>query len=350
MSLRILFLSHYFYPHIGGIETFSEVLAKAFVEAGHEVHLVTWTKENGTEKFPFEIIRNPTRRQLLHEHSWANLVFENNPCLRLSWPAFLYRRPSVIVLQTWLAAMNQGLSISELMKHFWLRRAKKVIAISEAVRARCYPHASIIANSYNVNHFKIYSNIQRNRDFIFVGRLVSDKGAVMAIKALYQLVSESNSMSNARQYSLTIVGDGPEKMKLQQTVKELNLEPYVQFEGSLTGSQLAICLNRHKYQFVPSLWEEPFGIVALEGMACGCIPIVSDGGGLPDAVGSAGLTFKKGNVNDFVRVIKTVIDDPSLQQQLREHAREHISAHHPRNIAGKYLGIIEDAIDVPIQN
>ncbi|HKH60660.1 MAG TPA: glycosyltransferase family 4 protein [Flavitalea sp.] len=350
MSLKILFLSHYFHPHIGGIETFSEVLAKAFVEAGHEVHLVTWTKENGTEKFPFEIIRNPTRRQLFHEHSWANVVFENNPCLRLSWPAFLYRRPSVIVLQTWLAGMNQRLSISELMKHLWLRRAKKVIAISEAVRARCCPHASIIANSYNVNHFKIYSGIQRNKDFIFVGRLVSDKGAVIAIKALHQLVNESRSMPNTRQYSLTIVGAGPEKVKLQQTVKELKLELYVQFEGSLTGPKLAICLNRHKYLFVPSLWEEPFGIVALEGMACGCIPIVSDGGGLPDAVGDAGLTFKKGNVNDFVRVIKTVIDDPPLQHQLREYANAHISAHHPRNIAGKYLGIIEDAIEVPIHS
>ena len=343
--LKILFLSHYFYPNIGGIETFSEVLAKAFVEAGHEVHLLTWSKEKGSKTFPFAIVRNPTSRQLFREHAWANIVFENNPCLRLSWPAILYRRPSIIVLQTWLTNLNKGLALSTIVKNLWLRRAKKVIAISEAVRERCSPGAQIIANSYNDSHFKIFPGISRSKDFVFVGRLVSDKGALLAIKALFQLINEQPNGVEAHEYSLTIVGDGPENASLHKMVKELQLEANVEFAGSLTGHQLAMCLNRHKYMLVPSLWEEPFGIVALEGIACGCIPIVSDGGGLPDAVGNAGVTFKKGNVSDLARIIKSVITNPALQKQLIENTSQHIADHHPRRIADKYLNIIEASVE-----
>lgn len=345
IRLKILFLSHYFYPNIGGIETFSEVLAKAFVEAGHEVHLVTWSKENGSKTFPFAIVRNPNSRQLFREHAWANIVFENNPCLRLSWPAILYRRPSIVVLQTWLANLNKGLDFSAIVKHLWLLRASRVVAISEAVRERCFPGAQIIANSYNDSHFKIFPGISRSRDFVFVGRLVSDKGALLAIKALFQLINEQPNGVDTRGYSLTIVGDGPEKASLHKMVTALQLEANVDFAGSLTGHQLAMCLNRHKYMLVPSIWEEPFGIVALEGIACGCIPIVSDGGGLPDAVGNAGLTFKKGNVNDLVRIIKSITTNNDLQKQLVENAGQHISDHHPRKIADKYLNIIEASVE-----
>ena len=52
-------------------------------------------------------------------------------------------------------------------------------------------------------------------------------------------------------------------------------------------------LNRHEIMVVPSRWNELFGVVALEGMACGCAMLVSDGGGLPDAVGYAGHNLKE---------------------------------------------------------
>jgi glycosyltransferase involved in cell wall biosynthesis len=95
---------------------------------------------------------------------------------------------------------------------------------------------------------------------------------------------------------------------------------------------------------VPSRWEEPFGNVALEGMACGCIPVVSDGGGLPDAVGSAGLTFKRGDTADMVKRIREILHSKELEEKLRLEALQHLKLHHPKKVADRYLKVIREAV------
>src|SRR5687768_7808912 len=104
--MKILVLSHKFYPDIGGIEISSEILATAFNDAGHDVHLVTWSLDNTCKLFPFSVIRNPNLLRLFKEHTWADLVFENNLCLRLSWPGLFLKKVSVVTLQTWITDVN----------------------------------------------------------------------------------------------------------------------------------------------------------------------------------------------------------------------------------------------------
>jgi glycosyltransferase involved in cell wall biosynthesis len=64
-------------------------------------------------------------------------------------------------------------------------------------------------------------------------------------------------------------------------------------------------------------------------------------GGLPDAVGNAGLKFKRGDVDALVQSIQKLINSSALQKQLKEAADLHVAAHHPRVIATEYLKIIE---------
>jgi glycosyltransferase involved in cell wall biosynthesis len=45
----------------------------------------------------------------------------------------------------------------------------------------------------------------------------------------------------------------------------------VDFVGTKTDHELVKLLNTHQIMVVPSLWNEPFGLVALEGVACGCV-------------------------------------------------------------------------------
>lgn len=331
----MLLLSHSFSPDIGGIETMSELLARRFSELGHEIHVITWSKddkEDGT--FPFTIIRDPSVAKLFKEYFWTDVILENNPCLKLAWPAIFFLKPHIIVLQTW---------IENRYKRMWLKHAKKVIACSASIRENCWPSALVIGNSYNTEIFRLSEKAERNKDFVFVGRLVSDKGAELTIKALHLLQTKfSNQPNGLKRYCLTIIGDGPEKIKLEELAASLHMQDCVQFRGALRGKELADCLNQHRFILVPSIWDEPFGIVALEGIACGCLPIVSDSGGLPEAIGNAGLTFNKGNADDLVRCIKKLLDYPELEQQLRNAARNHLVAYHPYMIAKKYLDVIED--------
>lgn len=230
-------------------------------------------------------------------------------------------------------------------KDSMVKPGSKVIACSNAIRKRCWPDSFVIENPYEKDIFRMLPDVPKTADFVFLGRLVSDKGADLAIQAFHSLFTERDLQKAVpSNLLLTIVGDGPEKERLEGMVSELGLQKNIAFRGSLSGELLVNCLNRHRFILVPSLWEEPFGIVVLEGMACGCLPIVSDGGGLPDAVGNAGLTFRRGDVDALVSCIRKVLENPGLEKQLREAATSHLAAHYPDVISGRYLEIIERAV------
>jgi glycosyltransferase involved in cell wall biosynthesis len=345
MVLKILFLTDKFYPYIGGIETMSEILASAFVDAGHEVHLLTHTPDTNESHFPFLIIRKPSFFKILKEHLWADIIFENNPCLQLSLHGIFFGKPSIIALQTWLYRSNGKIGWQDRFKFLWLKRAKKVISCSNIIRERCSPSSTVISNPYRENVFKVIPEIPKTYKFLFVGRLVSDKGADLAIKAFNQIFLKNQPNGNS-DLSLTIVGDGPERKSIENLILDLGLTKHIILKGSLSGRQLVECINQHEIILVPSMWEEPFGIVALEGMACGCLPIVSNGGGLPDAIGDAGLLFERGNLNSLVLCMEQLINDQSLQEQLRVAAITHLKSHTSSFISKRYLDVIESVFNI----
>lgn len=341
--MKILFISHNFYPFVGGIEVSSEFLARAYVSRGHLVKLVTWTKDPEYTDFPFEVFRSPGIARLVRLHQWADLVFENNPSLRLSWPALLSSKPVVVAVHTWLCRENGGVGLRDHIKMYYLKNnVKKVIAVSKAIQKQCGEKAIVIGNSYRAGSFRRLPEIARERDFVFLGRLVSDKGADKAIRAIHYLKRLYN-----KRYTLTIIGEGPEKDYLHTVVRRFGLQEQVKFTGMLRGPSLEKHMNMHRFLLVPSVWEEPFGVVVLEGLACGCIPIVSDGGGLPEAVGEAGLTFERGSFHDLIRTIQKLLNDPDLASNLASKALPQLAAHHPDIIARHYIEEIESVAMVP---
>ncbi|MBS1745637.1 MAG: glycosyltransferase family 4 protein [Bacteroidetes bacterium] len=337
-KLKILVLTHHFSPDVGGIETNSEILADAFSKYGADVHVLTWTKFANADNFSFKVIRNPGIGTLLKEHRWADVIFENNPSLRLSWINFFIRKPHVIAVNTWINRIKGGKGWRDKLKNLWFRRADYVIAVSDAIRRKEWPKAVVIENPYNDVLFK-KNNFDDNRKlFVFLGRLVSDKGADQAIKAVSMLIKKNSIDPDC--LHLTIIGDGAERKKLIRLREELGLYGAIQFTGILKGEALVKCLNEHQFILVPSIWEEPYGNVVLEGMACGCIPIASNGGGMPEAVGNAGYIFQRNNLEDMVAVMEAALNDKDKMQLFRNNAIEHLKDHLSDLVSKKYFDLI----------
>src|SRR5262249_99346 len=112
---------------------------------------------------------------------------------------------------------------------------------------------------------------------------VSDKGVSDLIDALGEL-GETGFRPR-----LSIVGEGPERIAILRRVRELGLEQQVTFTGIKRGHELARFLARHRVMAGPPRWAEPFGIVALEGIACGCAVVGTNLGGLPDRAAARAL-------------------------------------------------------------
>lgn len=316
----------------------SEILAGQFSLMGADVSLVTWSGEGAPKKFPFKVIRKPSQAHLWKEHQRADVVFENNPSLRLTWPLLFLKKKHVIAVRTWIQSADGKIRIQERLKLKWLQKADAVIAISQGIKRSSLSGAIVIGNPYRDEIFRILTNIERDRHFVFLGRLVSDKGADLCID-LINLINKGKLGSE--RFTLSIIGDGPEKPKLEAMVKKKHLTDCVHFTGFLGGEILVQYLNRHKYILIPSRWKEPFGNIALEGMACGCLPIVSDGGGLPDAVGNAGLVFKRNSIRSLHKEVKTILRNPDLELNLRNNFERHLENHKPQFVAGEYYQIIK---------
>jgi glycosyltransferase involved in cell wall biosynthesis len=82
-------------------------------------------------------------------------------------------------------------------------------------------------------------------------------------------------------------------------------------------------------------------VVALEGLACGCVLLASDGGGLPDAVGPAGLLFQRGDLADLSRQLRTLIDNSALRSSLRRQAPAHLAQFQEQVVCARYLALLE---------
>ena len=334
--MNILLTSNRFQPDVGGIETITDILATYFAKSGNNVRVLTQTPRNGSDERQhlFQVVRRPSKRELLINYYWADVVLQNNLEVKQLWPLFLIRRPLVVGLQTWIRTSTGERKFLQKLKLLALRASNEVIACSEAIKDDCISRASVIGNPYNSDLFKNKTSINRGQTIGFVGRLVSDKGADMLIKAFAKI--------KPKDWSLSVIGDGPEKESLERLSVELGIDKQVSFTGILKEQALVDALNRHEILVVPSCWPEPFGIVALEGLACGCVVLASDGGGLPDAVGPAGMLFRRGDQYDLESQLKYLIENPSKRQYLREYAYEHLKQFEQDVVCDRYLSILKD--------
>jgi len=332
VGMKILFSSYAYAPGVGGIETVSALLAREFVAAGHQVSLVTETPAQASSSDTFEVVRNPTLARLGKLVHWCDVVFQNNISLRHLVPALLLGKPVLLVHQTWIRNVAGELGSNSRIKRALLPRVKNV-AISQAIASNIKVASEVIENPYDDRIFKINANIHRNRELIFVGRLVSDKGADVLLRALGILKIPA---------TLTIIGHGPEEENLRALVRELSLDQSVTFAGQKVGRELVELMNHHEVIVIPSRWPEPFGIVALEGIACGCIAVGSEEGGLSETIGNCGMTFRNGDCQELADRLRTLLSDSQMREKSRAAASAHLERFRAQTVAQRYLALLRE--------
>jgi glycosyltransferase involved in cell wall biosynthesis len=143
--------------------------------------------------------------------------------------------------------------------------------------------------------------------FACVGRLSREKGVDVALRALARL---RDGGVDAR---LRIVGSGPDRPRLEGLAADLGLGAHVDLVGSLPHEEVGREIARAWAVVMPSLWEEPYGNVALEAIGVGVPVVASRVGGLPEIVedGRSGTLVPRADPEALAAALSALVARPA---------------------------------------
>ena len=181
-------------------------------------------------------------------------------------------------------------------------------------------------------------------ELLFVGRLVPYKGADMVIEALAKIRKTAKSKVH-----LTIVGDGPEKSRLEKQAKDLDINNMIDFTGWIDQGETFKYYKKSDIFCFPSV-REFGGAVVLEAMACGTPSIVIDHGGIGEYVtGNSGFKIqplsREHIINEMAEKVCLLADDNELRYKFAQNAFKRGELFEWNKKAGALLDIYQRVIE-----
>jgi glycogen synthase len=170
---------------------------------------------------------------------------------------------------------------------------------------------------------------------LLVGRLVYEKGFHLALDALAPVIRRRGNVR------FVVAGTGTAEAELRRQAQRLRLQRTGAFLGWVGDDMLHSLYRISDLCIVPSIYE-PFGIVALEAMASGCLCVVADTGGLREVVpgdGTVGLRFPSRDTAALQEIVERVLSDDALRAQLVAEAREHVLRFDWAQVARETVGV-----------
>lgn len=175
-------------------------------------------------------------------------------------------------------------------------------------------------------------------DFVvlFAARMVWEKGVVDLLNAAAAL------KARVPELRLVLVGDGPESEALGRRMTERGIAEIIRTAGRVPSTRMRDIYSIADVVAVPSIttprWQEQFGAVLIEAMACGRALVASDCGAIPEVVGDAGLIVPQGNYLALAEAIARLHCDRPLLRSLGEAGR--------RRAAEKFSNrVVADQVD-----
>ena len=321
--MRILQICSPFLPTQGGREVLVDTLCRELAVRGHELVVATETQVDSELDLPYEVWRidESNRQQCLDrigrfQPEVVNLhTFDSSLLLSQIRGDF----------KTVFTFHNAHISINNPVSRFMVRWVDKnvdtIVAVSDFV------HSTIIASDDfpSVQVERRWNGVMApaepneiGTDLVFTGRLSSEKGVGVLLLAFEQVLSKHPKTA------LKIIGDGPYRQALESIAKRLGVFESTQFLGWMNQSELSKELFTARAMIVPSVWQEPFGLVAVEAMMHGVPVIASDVGGLREIVvdQESGYLVAPGDHFKMAERISTLLSDRPLAKKMGQKGLE----------------------------
>ena len=351
--MKIIQLSPYFYPHLGGVESHVLELSKHLIERGHEVTVIT-TQLEGTKKKeiydgvtiervkPLSIV---FKTPILHKLRDAMLDKDCDIIHGHSPPpltCFLGLRASqkmgVPFVLTYHCDLELPFALGPLAVQtyqntigaYTVSKSDMIITTTDTYGATSRTvwreDSKVIPNAVDADTFnpdndgsKVRKKFGIHHDekmILYVGRLVPHKGIQYLIRSAQYL---------GKEVKYVVVGTGEYEEHLHSLVRDLSLEDRIIFAGRVSMEELPEFYAAADLFVLPSISRlEAFGIVALEALASGVPVVVSDIPGVRDVIieGRHGLLGEPMKPEDIAGKIRTILENPEMAKKMGEQGRK----------------------------
>ena len=362
--MNILFHCVYFPPEVGGLESHVYYLARALVDLGHRVQVVTSRSLPGVpdeeDMGGIQVFRTwfPSRTptgwiahalgsipktrvlakdaDVIHAQAFASVLPAALASQRSRLPLVATFHTSHFLTRAENAAWRPILSKLVRIPDFALAASEEIakVAMDLAPGAR----VEALTNGVDTGFFRRVAPAlpREGRVRIVVPRRLFPKNGVeYFIRALPLILAEVDAEA-------ILIGDGPERDRLQALTESLGLSDRVSFLGKRAHAEMPGLLSSGDLAVIPSLMEAT-SVAALEAMACELPVLASNVGGLPEIVNEeVGGLFEPGNPKALAAALIRFLDRedlPKVGALARKWVVEHWSN---TRLAERHLEIYED--------
>jgi phosphatidylinositol alpha-mannosyltransferase len=333
LEVKILFVSDFYYPHIGGVTEHIYHLANEFEDMGHEVSILTANIEGDLKPDERRVIRLgksiviPMNQSNARMTGWVNLsllsrivndydVVHIHGIIAPILPLLVLKISSKTNIFTFHPTFESSALYTIFkspLKHFFEKIDGK-IAVSVTARdsiSRYFPgEYRIIPNGIDTDRFRVCSE-KNPFEILFVGRIEPRKGLQFLIDALPRIKRE------IPEAHLAVAGGGYKGMRLNIPSEVKNS---VRFLGFVEPTELPKIFSRASVFVSPAISGESFGIVLLEAMATETPVIASDIPGYRCVVeeGKNGLLVPPANSEEISNRVITLLKSNKIRETLVE--------------------------------
>lgn len=313
----------------GGTEILTYYLVDYLIKKGHDVTLLATSESKNSAKLiayasSKETIKDLSKSYSLYFSKAKDIILKNDIIIS-----------SIYDIKNALPLLDKANIPSIAIVHspiFESQDLKNIIFLKQFTKQHFVfvsKNASSKADKIFINKHVIYNGIditqfpfnQSTSDYMFwMSRFFPNKGAQNAVEAALRL-------------NLPLKLAGPinvedEKKLFREEIKpRMKKNQLIQYIGQLNHKQKISVYQKAKVFLFPIEWEEPFGLVMIEAMACGTPVIAYRRGAIPEIIkdGITGLIVEPNNIDDLVKAINKIYRLPQKEyDNMRLNCRKHI--------------------------
>jgi len=346
------------YPTFGGSGVVATELGKALAEKGHQVHFITYSQPARLDYFSenvfyhevnipnYPLFQYPPYELALASKMVDIVQFEKLDVLHVHYAiphasaAYMAKQilktkgiqiPVITTLHgTDITLVGKDASYEPVVT-FSINQSDAVTSVSHDLRKETYEYFPIEKEIVVIPNFINMERFQKQRKEHFKSaiapfgeKLLVHTSNFRGVKRIGDIIKIFKKVREQIPAKLLLVGDGPERPKMENLCRKLNICQDVRFLGKLEAVEELLSVAD---VFLMPSEKESFGLAALEAMACEVPVISSNAGGLPElnVHGYSGFVSNVGDVKDMVKNTLFLLQDdqlPTFKANALERAKE----------------------------